>query len=75
MNSVLRIAASALMWKAAMRSCEYESSSAGPDRPWATKASFQARLSASSKPELRPRTPKIGIACAALPANTTRPWR
>ena len=38
-------------------------------------ASFQARLPASSSPEFRPRTPKIGTRWAASPANRARPWR
>jgi hypothetical protein len=35
-------------------------------------ASFQPRLCASSIPEFRPRTPKIGTKWAASPANSTR---
>ena len=45
----------------------------GSASPFMTEASFHTRVSASSMPELRPRTPKIGTRCAASPAKSTRP--
>ena len=59
---------------AGRRSAQYVSSNAASALPFATNASFQARLSASWMPLLPPRPPKGLITWAASPANSTRPW-
>src|SRR6185312_6813642 len=46
---------------------------AGGDLPATTRASFQARLSASATAALPPRAPNGETTCAASPAKITRP--